>query len=185
MHRYLGFAIIFDIILFDQFSKWVISERVLRDGNGLDLVQWIAKAPERVMAPPIPVTPFLNWVMVWNEGISFGVFNNGTGNTAIPLIILSLIVCAVFLVWLTRSVHPLQSTGIGLVVGGALGNVIDRARFGAVMDFVDVHAYGFHWPAFNLADSAIVIGVGCLLIWSLFYDRDKLARDLDKIEPGA
>jgi signal peptidase II len=87
----------------------------------------------------------------------------------------ALAVVAGLLWWLGRMERPLPALAIGLVVGGALGNVIDRLRFGAVVDFLDVHAAGWHWPAFNLADSAITVGVAGLVIDGLFGgpDRDK------------
>ena len=79
-------------------------------------------------------------------------------------------------IWLRRSDRRLHGWGIGLVIGGAIGNVIDRARWGAVFDFADFHIGQWHWPAFNVADSAIVVGVGLMLIDSL--DRRKTARAL-------
>ena len=115
--------------------------------------------------PPLAVTPFFNLVMVWNQGISFGMFSNQRA----PLLLtaLALVVVAILLRWLARAEHTITAIGIGLVVGGALGNVIDRLRFEAVADFFDFHAFSYHWPAFNLADSAIFVGVVVLCIESM------------------
>jgi signal peptidase II len=76
------------------------------------------------------------------------------------------------LFWLRRATQPLVVGGIGLVIGGAIGNVIDRLRFGAVVDFLDFHVAGWHWPAFNVADAAICVGVGLILIDSLLGRRE-------------
>lgn len=116
----------------------------------------------------IVLAPFFNLVMVWNRGISFGLFRSDDPAQAWLLVGLSAAVVLVLVVWLTRVRAALPATGIGLVIGGAVGNIIDRLRFGAVADFFDAHAFGWHWPAFNLADSAIVAGVGLLLLDALF-----------------
>jgi signal peptidase II len=81
---------------------------------------------------------------------------------------LALAVVAGLVTWLWRQPDPLLAVGVGLVSGGALGNVIDRIRLGAVVDFLDFYLGGWHWPAFNMADSAIAIGVGVLLFDGLF-----------------
>jgi signal peptidase II len=80
-------------------------------------------------------------------------------------------VCIGLFIWLRRTDRPLNGWGIGLVMGGAIGNVIDRARWGAVFDFADFHIGTWHWPAFNIADSAIVVGVGLMLLDSLLSGR--------------
>ena len=79
--------------------------------------------------------------------------------------------CIGLFLWLRRAERKFTGWGIGLVMGGAIGNVIDRARWGAVFDFADFHVGRWHWPAFNIADSAIVIGVGLLLLDSLLGER--------------
>ena len=116
--------------------------------------------------PPrmIELTPFLNLVAVWNSGVSFG-FLAGSA-AAMPYILASLAgAVTVFLVaWLFRTRRYLVAIALGCVIGGAVGNVIDRLRFHAVVDFIDLHVAGYHWPAFNLADSTITIGVGLLLL---------------------
>jgi signal peptidase II len=109
--------------------------------------------------------------MVWNKGVSFGLFNHDTDYGPLLLTSLSLVISAVFLVWLFRTNSAVQLCGIAMVIGGAIGNVIDRLRFGAVIDFLDFHAAGWHWPAFNLADSSIVIGIFILILYAIFFEE--------------
>ncbi len=119
----------------------------------------------------IEVTSFFNLVMVWNHGVSFGLFAADDDSRRWLLIAVALAICAVlcWLVW--RQADRFQALAYGMIIGGAIGNVIDRIRFGAVADFFDVHLYGYHWPAFNIADSAIVIGVAMLLYDSIVRQR--------------
>jgi signal peptidase II len=120
-----------------------------------------------LLAEPIRVTGFFNLVLVWNRGVSFGMLG-GLGASAPWLLIgLALAVAVALTIWLWREARVLTGLALGLVIGGALGNAIDRARFGAVVDFLDFHLSGYHWPAFNVADSAIVVGAGLLVLDSL------------------
>jgi signal peptidase II len=112
----------------------------------------------------IEVTPFFNLVMVWNTGVSFGLFQEDSSSRSWTLIAVSLAVMVWLGWWLWRAHSRLVAVALGMIIGGAIGNVIDRYRFGAVFDFLDFHAFGWHWPAFNLADSAIVVGVLLLLL---------------------
>jgi signal peptidase II len=133
------------------------------------LLRWLSK----VGPPPIVsvIDGFFRFVIVWNPGVSFGILG---GDKALPPWILSgvaVVVCIGLFVWLRRTDRPLTGWGIGLVIGGAIGNVIDRARWGAVFDFADFHVRQWHWPAFNVADSAIVVGVGLMLIDSLIGEK--------------
>ncbi|MBC7136816.1 MAG: signal peptidase II, partial [Oceanibaculum nanhaiense] len=84
------------------------------------------------------------------------------------LSLVAIIIAAGLFVWLRRARNPLLAVALGLVIGGALGNVIDRVRFGAVVDFLDFHISGYHWPAFNIADAAISLGVVMILYHELF-----------------
>jgi signal peptidase II len=114
---------------------------------------------------------FFRLVSVWNPGVSFGFLG---GDKALPPWILSVVaiaVCIGLMIWLRRIDRALTGWGIGLVMGGAIGNVVDRARWGAVFDFADFHVGKWHWPAFNVADSAIVVGVGLMLIDSLIGEK--------------
>ncbi len=131
------------------------------------LLHYLLKAGDVVQV----IDNFLRLVIVWNRGVSFGILG---GNKALPPWVLSAVavaVCVGLFLWLRRIDRPLTGWGIGLVIGGAIGNVIDRARWGAVFDFADFHLGQWHWPAFNVADSAIVAGVGLMLIDSLIGDK--------------
>ena len=122
-----------------------------------------------VFDPPaiIYVTSFFNLVPVWNRGISFGLFG-GAETSRWILVVLALAIVALLLVWLLRAGQGVVRFALLLVIGGALGNVIDRIVYGAVVDFIDIHGFGWHWPAFNVADMAIVVGTAMLLYDGLF-----------------
>lgn len=144
------------IIVADQFTKWLIMMEVMN--------------PPRVI-PVIPVGNMgINLVMAWNTGVSFSMLRD-TG----PWLLsgLAIVVSIGLVIWLMRLNARLPGYAVGLIIGGALGNVIDRLRFGAVFDFIDFYVGDWHWPAFNLADSAITIGVILLLFDALFQSSDK------------
>lgn len=118
--------------------------------------------------PPVEVTSFFNLVLVYNRGAAFS-FLAGAAGWQRELFTGIALVASVWIVWLLRR-HPRQTLfclALSLVLGGAIGNVIDRLMIGAVVDFLDFHAFGWHWPAFNVADSAISCGAA-LLIWDGF-----------------
>lgn len=114
---------------------------------------------------------FFRLVVVWNNGVSFGLLGGGRPLPPWVLSGVAIAVCIGLFIWLRRTDRPLSGWGIGLVIGGAIGNVIDRARWGAVFDFADFHIGTWHWPAFNIANSAIVVGVGLMLLDSLLSGR--------------
>lgn len=114
----------------------------------------------------VPVTPFLDIVYAWNTGISYGLFSQGADGWWL-LGGLKVIAALLFWLWLARVDRRIEAAALGLLIGGALGNAIDRAAYGAVFDFVSLHAFGFYWYVFNLSDVAIVAGVGLLLYDSL------------------
>lgn len=116
--------------------------------------------------PFISITPFFNLVMVWNKGISFGMFSGMDARDF--LIAMKSVIILLLLVWLFLGRERMLYLPLGLIIGGAAGNVIDRVRWGAVADFFDFYIGGYHWPAFNIADSAIVMGVVLLLALSFF-----------------
>ena len=114
---------------------------------------------------PVEITPFFNIVLVWNRGVSFGMFGS-----AGPLVLAALAgaVAVVLVVWMLRSPRRFEAVALGAVAGGAAGNILDRLTRGAVVDFLDFHIGGWHWYAFNLADSAITVGVAMLLFDAVF-----------------
>lgn len=122
---------------------------------------------------PNEVLSWFNLTLAHNTGAAFSFLAGGSGWQRWFLTVVAVVICGVLLIWLWRLPHRarLLPTALSLVIGGAIGNLIDRIRFGYVIDFIDVHYADWHWPAFNLADSAIVIGVILLLIDSLFPNR--------------
>lgn len=113
---------------------------------------------------PVEIMPFLNLDVVWNTGISFGMLNQFGMNNAMVLVMISVFICAALFGWLHKVQEASMARAIGFVLGGALGNIIDRYRFGSVFDFIDLHLGNWHWPAFNVADAAICLGVFLILI---------------------
>jgi signal peptidase II len=143
-------------VVADQISKELLLRALLKAGASLSIIDGLFEL-----------------VVVWNRGVSFGLMG---GNRALPPWVLSAVaiaVCIALFVWLRRTDRRFTGWGIGLVMGGAIGNVIDRARWGAVFDFADFHVHQWHWPAFNIADSAIVVGVGLMLIDSFIGERKR------------
>jgi signal peptidase II len=119
---------------------------------------------------PVAVTSFFNHVMVWNRGVSFGMFQQYE-NSNLFFSIFSTIVILILLFLSARSKDKIESSLLAVIAGGAIGNVIDRLRLGAVADFFDFHYDGYHWPAFNIADSFISVGAVSLIIYSLFFQQ--------------
>ncbi|MGI9462526.1 MAG: signal peptidase II [Aestuariivirgaceae bacterium] len=119
----------------------------------------------------VTITPFFDLVLGWNRGISYGLFPQNSEIGRYVLVAMSLAISVGLWVWLARTVRPLTAAAIGLVIGGALANALDRIIHTAVADFFLFHAFGFSWYIFNIADVAIVIGVGMLLYESWAEDR--------------
>ena len=159
----LGIPLAILAIVLDQVSKWWIVEKLFRPQGVIETPFF---TPMRV-----PLIPNFNLVMAWNRGVSFGVFNNAGSWNAIVLPLLSAGIVIFLLSWMAKAQNRLVAAALGLVIGGALGNVIDRLRWGAVADFLDFYVGAWHWPAFNVADSAITIGAVLLVLDSLFLAR--------------
>ncbi len=117
--------------------------------------------------PKITVTPFFDLVLVWNPGISYGLFKQHSDAGRWVLIGFALVAAMALALWLAQLQSRLAAASVGLIIGGALGNAIDRMHYGAVADFFSFHVSGFNWYVFNLADVAIVSGVVGLLYDSL------------------
>ena len=117
------------------------------------------------------VTTFFDLVLTCNRGMSFGLFNTGEG-LSVPLFsIAAAAIVAILLFWLSRVQSEALASAIGMIVGGAIGNVVDRLRFGGVIDFLYFHLGTWYWPAFNFADSAICLGVLTMLFDGLLARR--------------
>lgn len=142
----LGVAVAVAVLAADQASKaWVLAQLTSRAG-------------------PLVLLPVLDFRLVRNTGITFGLLN-GSSEAGPPLLALAAIAVVIGLgVWLYRAERRLVACSIGAIAGGAVGNVIDRLRFGWVVDFIQAHAFGWSWYVFNLADAAIVCGVAALLL---------------------
>ncbi|NQU56083.1 MAG: signal peptidase II [Rhodospirillales bacterium] len=162
----LGLAIVFGVVIADQLTKWWIV---------FDVMQ---------VPKVIPVFPSFNLVMGWNRGVSFGMFDSSSPMNQWLLIGLALVVVMVLLVWLKRAETRLIACALGLIIGGALGNVIDRIHFGAVADFLDFYIGDYHWPAFNVADAGITVGAVILVLDSLFGGSDRNKTDAEESDVG-
>ena len=130
----------------------------------------VLNLPERHQVTLLPV---LNLTMVWNHGVTFGLLNELGDWSHLILAGLALVVVAGLLIWLRRAETMLSAIAIGAIAGGAVGNVIDRLRHGAVVDFIHAHVGGWSWYVFNVADAAIVCGVLALLLDSQWTRRPK------------
>ena len=153
----LGLIVAAMIIAVDQVSKMYLIDLMARYPHGIE------------------VTSFFNLVMVWNRGVSFGMFAGD--NMRWILVAVAVVISIVVFFWLRKATNRMLSIGLGLVLGGAIGNIIDRIRFGAVADFFDFDLIFMRWPAFNVADMAIVVGVIVILFENLFqgHNSDKLS----------
>ena len=124
----------------------------------------------------VTISPFLDLVMVWNRGISFGLFQQESQIGPILLAVLSLVAVIGLTWWLASMTTVIGALGAGLVMGGAIGNGIDRLVYGAVADFFSFHAGDFYWYVFNIADAAIVVGVVGLMYESIVDSHKKVSK---------
>lgn len=147
----LGLAVAAVTLVADQASKWFVL-RGLGLGSG-DVVT---------------LTSFFDLVLAMNRGISYGLLPQDSELGRWVLVMVNLAAAGLFVVWLRRTRSSLLAAALGLLVGGALGNAIDRAAYGAVVDFISLHALGWRWYVFNVADAAIVAGVIGLLYDALY-----------------
>lgn len=144
----LGTALV--ILLLDQASKYYVLNHVLTDYG------------------VIGYTSFFNLVRAWNTGVSFSMFNNWGSLGVILLSVVALSIVGFLVYWLYTETDRIIQTALGFIIGGAIGNVADRIRLGAVFDFLDFHVAGHHWPAFNIADSFICIGAVLIIVRTVY-----------------
>ncbi len=160
------------------------SGRMARFGVGVALVTlivdqlhkwWMISIYGIQLEERIVITPFMDFIYVINKGVSYGLFTQGSQTGQYVLAAFAMIVAIALTIWLAKAEHTrIAALGIGLIVGGAVGNGIDRLHLGGVADFIQLHAFGFYWYVFNIADVAIVAGVMALL-----YDSFALSRKSD------
>jgi signal peptidase II len=144
--RRFGIMVALTTLMLDQLSKlWILLVVRLEDTG------------------PWPLTPFMEFVMVWNRGISYGLFQQSSELGRWLLVILSFAASIWLAWWMWREPRRLSVIGLALVIGGAVGNGIDRLAYGAVADFIHLFWNGWSWYVFNIADAAIVVGVAVLM----------------------
>lgn len=146
-----GFGTALATLIADQLHKW-----------------WMIEVWKLPLHQRVAVTPFLDLIYTINPGISYSLLAN-LGQ--LPLILFALLASVALGIWISRAHSRLVSASLGLIVGGALGNAIDRSHLGGVADFFSLHAAGYYWYVFNIADVAIVAGVAGLLYDSLIVSR--------------
>ena len=151
---FLGLSVAALVLIADQISKCYILNVVLEDKAMIIYTSWF------------------NLVKAWNTGVSFSMFNDKGIFGVIMLSALAIGIIVFLFRWLCRETNRLLQVALGFIIGGALGNLIDRVRLGAVFDFLDFHIGEAHWPAFNVSDSFICVGAMIVIIHSLF-NKDK------------
>ncbi|MFZ5610155.1 MAG: signal peptidase II [Pseudomonadota bacterium] len=152
----LGLSLAAVVLVLDQLSKY-----------------WILAVYDLPAKGSVEILPFFSLTMVWNRGISLGLMQAGSDGARWLLVGVTLAVTMLLLFWLRTARQGMLRFGLGLVIGGAIGNIVDRIRFGAVADFVHLHGWGHDFYVFNIADSAITIGVGLLLVEAMLKPGSK------------
>lgn len=135
---------------------------------------WILFIYDLAARGRVPILPFLDFVMVWNRGISYGLLQQEGLVGRLVLLAISVGACIFLVFWLRQKSTRVQSVALGLILGGAAGNAVDRVAYGAVADFVLLHAGSYEWYVFNIADAAIVVGV-VLLLYGAFQGQGRVA----------
>jgi signal peptidase II len=154
------------VLVADQASKW-----------------WVLEVLHLPEVGQIVLLPVLNLTMVFNRGVTFGLLNGFGQWSSVALAGVALAVVAALGLWLRRAESPLVAVALGTIAGGAVSNVIDRLRFGAVVDFIHAHVGGWSWYVFNLADAAIVCGVAALVLEGLL-PRARKSRSPEDASAG-
>jgi lipoprotein signal peptidase len=163
--RRLGVLIAGAVVVVDQLAKAAVLRNL--SGDGLT-----------------PFAPFLDLTLRWNTGISFSLFAGSASAGRTLLLLFTLAAIVLLGVWLYRCRSLLVAVGLGCIIGGAAGNALDRIVHGAVVDYLDLHAFGTHFFVFNLADAAINVGVLILILDAAFGTRSKSAGNQTVTPPG-
>lgn len=149
-HLWLGVGIAALVFIVDLASKlWVL------DGLALEATG------------PIRILPWLDFVLVWNRGVSYGLFQQDSDLGRWLLVGVTIVATVALATWMARTTSRLSAVALGFVVGGAVGNGVDRVVYGAVVDFVHFHVADFSWYVFNVADAAIVVGAALIVLDAL------------------
>ncbi len=151
----IGLFVAVIVIILDQYSKITIFT-YLYSQNTRELI----------------IFPFFNLVIVYNTGVSFGMFNSIVYGDII-LSGIAILIAIFLIIWMWKANKIYLNIALGLIIGGAIGNIIDRILYGAVSDFLDFHIAEYHWPAFNLADSFVFIGVAMILLENVIIKKEK------------
>ena len=150
------FALSAAVVLADQITKWAVLANF-------------------AYGERLQITGFLNLVLVYNKGAAFSMFADASGWQTPLLIVFALVAAGIVGYLIVKNPHRrLLCLGLALILAGAIGNLIDRLRYGHVVDFLDFHAMGWHWPAFNVADSAITIGAVLLILEGLVHQEKRV-----------
>lgn len=147
-------VVVLAVFSLDQLSKWLMIEALTRSGT-------------------VALLPFFNLSLGFNSGISFGMFAEVFMNRPALLAGLKSLIVVGLVIWALRSLAPWERRSLAMIAGGALGNIVDRLRQGAVTDFLDFHWADMHWPTFNIADVAICLGVVTLLVSTMLAPADR------------
>ena len=150
---FILFFIISSILVLDQTTKYLV--RV-----------------ELPLHVPVNITSFFNLFLTYNKGVSFSLFSNNSAYGPVLLALLSILVSLGIVYWIKKEQNIVLKVALTFILGGAISNVIDRIYLGQVVDFLDFHAFGYHWPAFNIADSAICLGA-FIILTRVFFDKEK------------
>ncbi len=159
-----GLVAAFLVVVADQVSKFMVFDYLNHTANVVEFSSWF------------------NLVMAWNTGVSFSMLHNMGDKGVYVLSLFALTVVGFLIYWLKKEKIKLMQIALGFVIGGAIGNVIDRLRLGAVFDFLDVHVGAHHWPAFNVADSFICIGATLIICHGLFGEGNLSKKNVQSVE---
>lgn len=147
------FILVISTIIIDQTTKWIAVTNL-------------------TLHHPINVCPFFNLFLTYNKGVSFSLFSNSNPLTPFYLSLMGLILCSCIIYWIIKEKDFLIQMGLSYILGGAIGNIIDRIRLGYVVDFLDIYYKNNHWPAFNGADSFICLGAFIIFI-RIFFKKEE------------